>query len=708
MQGWWLKHKITLIVVLLLVQIFFADETSPKKETTTKKEIFIELPEIVVQSATLSQVRNFEIPYKVDIIDKDSFYYSISRNTPNYLNFIPNINVQETAFGHGSPFIRGLTGFRNVYLIDGVRLNNSFFREGPNQYLNTIDSYIIEKIEVIKGPASVLYGSDAMGGVIAISTVNPLPQKGIHWRSSLYFATASDTFQNRQEIHYGANKFSFYLGGTLKHFNDLRGGENTGLQHITGFAENDADTKFIYNISENTKLVFVLQHLFQNNVPRTHRTIFARPFRDTVIGTDKTTLFDQWRDLFYVQYHQEEEGSFFSQLHSSLSYHKQKETFFRVASDGKQEFRWANIETIGNWLYFISDTKIGKLTYGYDMYYDIVNTRGMNIEADGSQTFFERGDVPDDATYFLGGLYIQNEYNLTQKLKGITGIRLQYGYTRAEKVDPFLGDPEDDFTPFSKNFLQVVPSHRFSYLVSDKLNLIFGVSGGFRAPTLDDLAAVRLVLSGQTDLPSPQLEPERSWNLEVGVKYSAQKLYFSAFYFYNLLLDLIRRIPQSDPPNTFRKSNFANGFIHGFELDLEYNFYKKFYLYGNFGYLDSGADALSDSTTIRTHLDKIQPPTLNLGIAYKEDKLGGIFYITAISKKSPSQYSPSDKKDKQRIPPSGLPGVTLFNLSGYYRIRDNVTMTLSLENLFNTDYRIFGSGQNIAGFNTIFKVDISF
>ncbi len=171
---------------------------------------------------------------------------------------------------------------------------------------------------------------------------------------------------------------------------------------------------------------------------------------------------------------------------------------------------------------------------------------------------------------------------------------------------------------------------------------------------------------------------------------------------------MIRRVPQTNPQNTFRKSNFTSGFIQGFEFDLEYNFYKKLYLYANFGYLDSGADALSGSTTIRAPLDKVQPPTLNLGIEYKSEKFGGIFYITAISKKSPSQYSPSDKKDKQRIPPSGLPGVTLFNISFYHKIKDNVKTTLTLENLLNTDYRYFGSGQNIAGFNAILNVDITF
>lgn len=696
----------TFIMHLTLVSLFLICDENIAKEK--KKEVYIELPEIIVKTPTLTGSTTFDVPYKVDVIEKDNFYFPIARNTPNQLQYTPNISIQETAFGHGSPFIRGLTGFRNVYLIDGIRLNNSFFREGPNQYFNTIDMYLIEKIEVVKGPASILYGSDALGGVISVTTINPIEKKGLHSHSSLYFSSSSSTFMERQEIHYGSDKFSFYLGGTLKHFNDLRGGSKTGIQPMTGFAEDDGDMKFIYKISEKARLVIAYQHTFQNNVPRTHRTIFARPFRDTTIGQDKADIYDQWRDLFYIQYHQENPGSFFTEYHTNLSYHRQKETFFRIDKNDKKEFRWANIETIGNWLYFTSNTKIGTLTYGYDLYYDIVNSRGMDIKNDGTKTIFARGEVPDDANYFWGGAFIQDQYKISERLKGISGVRFQYAKADAKRVDPNPAGGDPNLQPFSKAWTYIVPSQRFSYLLTDSLNLIAGISGGFRTPTFDDLAAVKLVMSGQTDLPSPNLSPEKTWNFEMGIKYSTDRVYISSFYFYNILLDMIRRVKQDNPPNTFRKENFSNGFIQGVEIDLEYNFYKKWYLYTNFGFLDTSADALVGNQTIRAPLDKIQPPTLNLGIEYREKKFSAVAYIKAVGKKSPNQYSPSDKTDTQRLPPSGLPGFTLFNAGFNYFIKENAKVSLSFENLFNIDYRVVGSGQNGSGFNAILKVDLDF
>ena len=81
--------------------------------------------------------------------------------------------VQKTALGQGSPFIRGFTGFRTVLLIDGFRLNNSVFRDGPNQYWNTVDAWSLEKLELVKGPTSAQYGSDAVGGAVHARTVRP-------------------------------------------------------------------------------------------------------------------------------------------------------------------------------------------------------------------------------------------------------------------------------------------------------------------------------------------------------------------------------------------------------------------------------------------------------------------------------------------------------------------------------------------------------
>ena len=93
----------------------------------------------------------------------------MAASVPEALSETPGVLVQQTAHGQGSPYLRGFTGFRTVALVDGIRLNNSTFRDGPNQYWSTIDALAITRLEVVKGPASVMYGSDAVGGTVNAS-----------------------------------------------------------------------------------------------------------------------------------------------------------------------------------------------------------------------------------------------------------------------------------------------------------------------------------------------------------------------------------------------------------------------------------------------------------------------------------------------------------------------------------------------------------
>jgi len=111
----------------------------------------------------------FVSPFNTTVIEGDSVHdRQAARSFPDALKEAPGVHVQKTGPGQASPFIRGFTGYRTLALIDGVRLNNSAFRSGPNQYWSTIDMFLVDRIEVVRGPGSVLYGSDAMGGIAAV------------------------------------------------------------------------------------------------------------------------------------------------------------------------------------------------------------------------------------------------------------------------------------------------------------------------------------------------------------------------------------------------------------------------------------------------------------------------------------------------------------------------------------------------------------
>ncbi len=130
--------------------------------------------EEIIVTATASERSAHDVPYTVEVFSATELRQRrLARTLPEALAEVPGVMLQKTAHGQGSPYVRGFTGFRNLFLIDGVRLNNSVFRDGPNQYWATVDPLGLERLEVVKGPVSSLYGSDAVGGTVNAITLAP-------------------------------------------------------------------------------------------------------------------------------------------------------------------------------------------------------------------------------------------------------------------------------------------------------------------------------------------------------------------------------------------------------------------------------------------------------------------------------------------------------------------------------------------------------
>jgi hemoglobin/transferrin/lactoferrin receptor protein len=144
-------------ILPLLILSTFTLAAEPKKTA--------DIPEVII-TATRSENLAASVPAVVKTLDKKQMEERLVRTFPEALVETPGVMIQKTANGQGSPFIRGFTGFRNLMLIDGIRFNNSTFREGPNQYWNTIDPYALDRVEVLPSQGGTLYGSDAVGGTV--------------------------------------------------------------------------------------------------------------------------------------------------------------------------------------------------------------------------------------------------------------------------------------------------------------------------------------------------------------------------------------------------------------------------------------------------------------------------------------------------------------------------------------------------------------
>jgi outer membrane cobalamin receptor len=212
--------------------------------------------EDVVITATRKSTAAAVLPYAVNVLDQNSIQTQLSRTVPESLSGVPGLFIQKTNHGGGSPFLRGLTGNQSLILVDGIRLNNSIFRFGPNQYLTLVDPYLVEKIEVIKGTGSVQHGSDAMTGVINIQTTSLQLGSKPSWQSKVLIRLTESgmEFTQRPELKYEGKKFAFVLGATSKKFGDLKGGDTTGFQRPTGYGEFSYDMKMKIDLGAEWQL----------------------------------------------------------------------------------------------------------------------------------------------------------------------------------------------------------------------------------------------------------------------------------------------------------------------------------------------------------------------------------------------------------------------------------------------------------------------
>lgn len=674
----------------------------------------IELDPLVV-TPTLSERPRFDAPQSVAVVDGLELERHAYRTLPQALRYVSGVMVQETAHGHGSPYLRGFTGFRNVLLIDGVRLNNSVFRAGPNQYWNTIDPYTLEDIEVAMGPGSVLYGSDAIGGTVLATTKEPWGYGGgseLHGAQHYFWADA----ENRQELRtetsatFGTDT-GVLAGVSLKDFGDLHGGEDVGLQRQTGYDETDADLKVVHFLDEHTKLVVAHQHVEQHDVPRTHRTVFGIDWEGLDVGKDLRREFDQKRELTYVQLHATELDGWLDDLSVSLSWHVQDEERDRIKSSGARELQGFEVGTLGLVTHLRRASAVGNWTFGLEYYRDEVDSfldrGGAQSPADDIQ-----GPVADDASYDLLGVFVQDELDLGERLDLVLGTRWNHAAADADEVrDPVT----DQRISIDEDWSTVVGSARLVYaLVPGSLNLFGGVSQGFRAPNLSDLTRFDSARTDEFEVPAPDLEPERTTTVELGVRRRTEHLSAEAAVFYTDIEDGIVRVPtgnvNADGDFEVTKDNVGDGYVYGIELGAAWRLEEEWTLFGNAAFLEGKQDTFPSSSPVREeeYLDRLMPLNLRLGLRWEDP--GGRFWSEALMTwaDEADKLSTRDESDTSRIPAGGTPDYTVLDLRAGWRVSEGIALRFGVLNLTDEDYRVHGSGLNRPGRNLYFGASFSF
>ena len=676
-------------------------------EREVEHDVRRRLDEIVVSATRTPQTR-FDVPFAVGTLSSRDLSEALIRTMPESLRDMPGIMVQKTAHGQGSPYIRGFTGYRNLLLIDGIRLNNSVFRDGPNQYWNTVDPYSLDRIEVVKGPSSVLYGAGAIGGTVLAYTLDPYSYgtgTNVNGRGLVRYASAERSVIGRAEMSLGVDEtFGFVAGFTTKHFGDLKAGSPTGRQPNTGYDEYDADLKSELFLGDSSRLVFAYQRVRQNDVPRTHRTVFAKSFQGTTTGSDFRRDLDQQRDLVYGKYIAENLGGPVESVVVSLSWQVQHEDRDRIRGNGSRDFQGFDVGTLGVTTQLESPTPFGRLTYGFEYYHDNVNSF--------SSTNPIQGPVANDASYDSLGVYLQDEIDLHERVLLVLGGRFSYARADAGSVqDPLSGGRislRDDWSA-------VVGSARLTFkAVPEHLNLYGGVSQGFRAPNLSDLTRLDSARTNEIEVPVPGgLDPEYYTTVEVGLKGRGESWAAVLSTYYTRINGAIVRTPTGDTigsENVVTKQNVGDGYVAGIEFDASVRFHPDWTVYGNIAWLDGKQETFPTAAAIKVRepIDRLAPLMGQVGVRY--DDPNRRFWVDGFVRAADraDRLSTRDQADTSRIPPGGTPGWVVLTLRGGWKISPTTTLTIAVENLTDEDYRIHGSGVNEPGRNVVLGFEARF
>lgn len=459
------------------------------------------------------------IPAVVTVRDADEFRTRPLATLGNALEGAAGVMVQQSTYGQTSPFLRGLTGYQVINLVDGVRLNNTTFRSGPNQYLAFVDPSQSERIEAMLGPASAQFGSDAMGGAIQVLTPHADFQTARRLRTAgganLFAGSADEAHGADATIFLQGRNVSTLFGGTWRELGDLRGGKSTDSHHVlrrffgldddqikgllgdrqldTGFTQQGLHAKVAARLGFDQNLTAWYQRSEQQDV-RGYKDLWGG------LGRLRSDFDPQELQLFYSRYERLGLGRL-DWLSGTFSVNAQRDGSVRQNLRQTDTIVQDDVAADAFGYMVQAGARVGSrhsMVFGGEIYDEHVDALRNETNPVTGTTVPKRALYPNGSRYTTSGLFVQDEIDLLRGDRGRAVVaRLGGRYTRVgvrTRADANL-------TPSGAN-LGVVDSEEsyddwtFNAALTWSLNQVLSVQGlvgrGFRAPNLNDLGALGL------------------------------------------------------------------------------------------------------------------------------------------------------------------------------------------------------------------------
>ena len=741
------------VIYLLLVSTSLCiGQTVDKKQVDTLGTSY--LNEVVISANRIREQRK-DVAQQIVVIGSSTIKNFNAQSTADLVSNSGIVAMQKSQQGGGSPILRGFEASRVLLVVDGVRMNNAIYRGGHLQNIITMDNNILDRAEILLGPSSTIYGSDALGGVIHFYTRNPeLSSSGsFSTKGNAFFryGSVNEEKTGHVDLNLGGQKFASLTSFTFSDFGDLKMGEKTNKaldaqfgvrpqyaeratdnssdilvansdpfkQVASGYKQYDLLQKFLFASSARMTHLVNLQYSNSTNIPRYDRLTDPQgtglKFGEWYYGPQKRLMGSYNLSITDL-------GAFADAMSATLSYQDIEESRHdRRFNNNNRNDRNEHIKVWGLTINFNKTVGKNSFRYGIDGQFNSLtstaHTTNIVTGAEGPQnTRYPDGDNTMNAISAYGSHTLQ----ITDLLTLNDGVRVGGSFLNCNFVDKtFFPFPYDDIT---QNNLVGSGNLGLIYTPSNWKISLMG-STGYRSPNIDDMAKVFESVAGSPTtvgtlvVPNPDLKPEKTINGDFSVtKFFGDKIRLEGVVFATRFYDAIATMPstldgQSQViyngylANVVSSQNVSEANLYGFNGTLQADIARNFVLTASYNYTygsvknESGPD---------TPLDHIPPVFGRVGLRYATSKFNSELFSNFSGWKDLSRYSSSGEDNLQYATAEGMPSWYTINLRVGYELNKMFTVQAGIDNMLDLQYRTFASGINAPGRNLFGTVRVKF
>ncbi len=722
----------------------------------------IKMQEVVISASKFLEKKK-NVAQKIEVITARSIALINAQNTGDLLVNTGKIFVQKSQQGGSSPVIRGFEASRVMLVIDGVRMNNAIYRSGHLQNVITVDQNMLERVEVMYGPASTIYGSDGLGGVIHLQTKLPVlsGQKGktaIHGSTFGRYSTANKEKTVHANVSIGGGRLGWLQAYTFSDFGDMKMGSrypdkypgfgrrsqyvdqingvdtiltnpDDRVQKFSGFKQWDISQKLFFKQNSNITHLLNFQMSNSTNVPRYDR---LQDIRNGALRFAEWYYGPQKRLLGAYELNIRDLG-FADELKLNINYQNIEES--RITREYKRYDRLdSRVEKVKVWGGTIAARKKVRnheLAFGADAQLNNVRSTATrkNINTgvitaidtrypDGKNKMNYAGIFAQHTLKFGGDKFVLND-----------GIRLQYVGLRSNIADnSFFRLPD---TVFKQNVTAVTGNIGLVYNPQKNTRFSMVLSSGFRTPNIDDLAKLfeSSTAARQVLVPNGNIKPEYTYNIDLSVTQRlADKVTIEVTGFYTLLRNSIVKAPfklngqdsilyLGVNSQVLANQNRNKGYLYGFSASLVADIMKGLTLSSDLSATvgrfqtdasqpssvyekqANGTYALVKRNVSSKPLDHIPPVIGKTALVYQHPKFRTELFALYNGWKRLNQFNADGEDNAQYATADGMPGWVTVNWRGQYNISQHLTAQAGVENIFDRNYRYSASGFSAPGRN---------